>query len=137
MAQMTTTFSMRAWQRRQEGTLRRHGKRNKKAWKRNGRLVEEKYLRGAAFRNNGRSEEHVDNISTSIDVSDEERAHGEQEKTMWTNVEEKIVEVGDSLDEASVRLEDSGLWIKFIAVILPLWAFAIYYEMHVMEGALS
>jgi len=98
-------------------------------------MVEEKDLRGAAFRNNGRSEEPVDNTSTSTDVFDEERSNGEERKTMWRNVEEKIVEVGDSLDEASVRFEDSGLWIKFIAVILPLWAFAIYYEMHVMEGA--
>ena len=92
-------------------------------------------LRGASFRNNGSAEEREDNTSTSIDQPDVERSNGQEEKTMWNNVEEKIVQVGESLDEASGRIEDSGLWIKFIAVILPLWIFAIYYELYVVEGA--
>lgn len=98
-------------------------------------MVEVETLRGAAFRNNGRSEEDVDDTSTSADLSDEERSDTGDERTMWKDFEEKIVQVGESMDEASGRIEESGLWIKFIAVILPLWAFAIYYEMFVVEGA--
>eukprot|EP00894_Picocystis_sp_ML_P000464 jgi/Pico_ML_1/50981/g180.t1 len=82
-------------------------------------------------RNDGRAHEHVDGANASVSEASEE----EEERTAWSHAEEKIVKLGEHLDEATVRFEDSGVWLKFIAVFLPFWTAAVYYELYVADRA--
>lgn len=88
-------------------------------------------VRCPASRNDGRAHEHVDGANASVSEASEE----EEERTAWSHAEEKIVKLGEHLDEATVRFEDSGVWLKFIAVFLPFWTAAVYYELYVADRA--
>lgn len=51
-------------------------------------------------------------------------------------IDGKITKVGEVFYDATERLDGSGYLIGFLAVFLPLWAAAVYHELHVAEHAL-